>query len=184
MLPSRHSPLTCPHPPQPYPPRNRPLPPGVRTSSWVPIATHDPQPGMPACQWRALPSSLPSSKVFYLGHHTAISLHVSSLPSVTLSLQTTPTPSAQLLTTTQSALAAHAFLTHMTHPPHVPKHTLAHALLHCTSFPEARHTLLHHMGNNPLISIFSTETSSASLCTYIHSSQYFLCPLPPHPDPP
>ena len=85
--------------------------------------TPDPQPGVPACQRRALPSSLPFSRVFYPGHRAATSLHASSLPSVMLLLQITPTHSAQLPTTTQNALAAHASLTHMTPPQRVPKST-------------------------------------------------------------
>jgi hypothetical protein len=67
---------------------------------------------------------------------------------------------------------------------HPQEQTLTHPLLHCTSFTEARLTLLCHMGNNPLMSIFSTETGGASLYTYIHTTQYFLRPLPPRPDPP
>jgi hypothetical protein len=90
-----------------------------------------------------------------------------------------PPSSTQLPTTTRSALVAYASLTHYDPSSMCPQeHTLTHALLHCTSFTEARLTPLHHMGNNPLMSIFSTETGGASLRTYIHITQYFLCPCP------
>jgi hypothetical protein len=59
--------------------------------------------------------------------------------------------------------------------------TLPHGLLRCTDTSRAREDHLH---TNNIHTIFSTEAGGQALCAFVHASQAFLRPLPPHPDPP